>query len=555
MAEIWDYIAQYNPTGFYEDNRSKTLKNDYMNTQISAAQMKNAREKKIMDLQDAWANGNEEALRQLGIYAPEQRGKMIDNEEKMLEYARPLAQSFLQVAPENREKAWGQIYGHLKGVMDVSDMSPTYDESVLQAMQTIANSDKQKLRDERINEMAKERDTIQYNRDLAKLNYQNALANQKAEAERKRKLAFLDSIKDRMTPEEYQVQAAAINGLNYTPQDPMTRLANIALDPNAPEEDRIAANALIRDYSQSKSTAKNSADIMPKEVRDAQTDYTLTGNPESKAIVDRWMATQQKGGFGNTQAGLALMIKNNPENFPQESVDWANNYLASNDLTRMFKAEQNKAAGKKVGEREGEKMNKSDMGYYREGNQEYVIPNSEAADDYLAKNDKKITNNMEVERISKTVIEDIDRAMDLINSAEYDLAGWGGATLSYIPDTAAYNLKVLIDSIKGNSGVDSLLTIKRSGAGLGQIPQQQMDFLSNLKGNLSQSQSMPQLKRTMQRYKDIYTSVYNNAVSDNEKIFGKIKMPSQENTSGNVNYTEIPSDAEAWGTNEDDWGI
>jgi hypothetical protein len=157
-------------------------------------------------------------------------------------------------------------------------------------------------------------------------------------------------------------------------------------------------------------------------------------------------------------------------------------------------------------------------------------------------------------RVSNTVVEDIDRAMRLINSADYDLAGWAGATMSYVPDTAAYDLKVLIDSIKGNAGVDSLLNIKRSGAGLGQIPQSQMDFLSNLMGNISQAQSLAQLKETLGRYRKIYNDVYANAKSDNDKIFSKIRMPKNQ-SQARVQGIEIPSDADAWGENGDDWGI
>ena len=102
--------------------------------------------------------------------------------------------------------------------------------------------------------------------------------------------------------------------------------------------------------------------------------------------------------------------------------------------------------------------------------------------------------------------------------------------MGFIPGTPAADIKARIESIKGNSGVDSLLKIKASGAGLGQIPQSQMDMLSNLIGNLDQAQSFPELLDVINRYERIYKDVYNNAISDNQKIKSKIRQPIGNNT-------------------------
>lgn len=551
MAQIWDYIAQYNPTGFYEDNRSKTLKNDYMNVQISAANRANEREKKIMDLEDAIANGDKSKLAALGVYEPEKRGKMIDNEEKMVEYARPFAQAYMQASPENKAKVYGQIYGKLKDVMDVSDIPMQWNESVDGMMETLANADPVKIQQERQAQLAEEQAQRNQARDYAKMRYVRQLQEEDLQKQLARIQAGVSA--GDISAQEGQNR---INALKYgvAEKSALDNLTDIALDPNATEEARANARSLINEYTKSKTVSKNGEALMPAEVREAQNDYVLTGNPESKQVVDRWNATQQSGDHGKTQAGLAIDIVEHPEKYSPESYAWASDYLKKNNPETYYSIEQQKAAGKKVGEREGTKLVENDMGFYRENGQRYVMPGTEAEEKYLAENDKKITNNSEIMRVSNTVVEDIDRAMKLIRSADYDLAGWSGATMSYVPDTAAYDLKVLIDSIKGNAGVDSLLNIKRSGAGLGQIPQSQMDFLSNLMGNLSQAQSLPQLEETLGRYRNIYSDVYANAKSDNDKIFGKIRMPknqSQASTQG----IQIPSDADAWGENGDDWGI
>ena len=69
----------------------------------------------------------------------------------------------------------------------------------------------------------------------------------------------------------------------------------------------------------------------------------------------------------------------------------------------------------------------------------------------------------------------------------------------------------LIESVKGNVGIDSLLRIKASGAGLGQVPQTQLDMLSRLLGELDLKQGEEQFTRTWDRMEQIYTEIMNTA--------------------------------------------
>jgi len=72
----------------------------------------------------------------------------------------------------------------------------------------------------------------------------------------------------------------------------------------------------------------------------------------------------------------------------------------------------------------------------------------------------------------------------------------------------------LIESVKGNVGIDSLLRIKQTGAGLGQVPQSQLDLLSTLLGKLNLSQSKAQFIRTWNRMGDIYDEIWRTADED-----------------------------------------
>ena len=169
MANIWEYIATYNPSGFYEDNRAKSLRNDFMNVKISAANRENAREAKIMALQDALNNGDKSALRSLGIYSPETTKKYIENEQEMLDTVRPMAQAILKMAPENRAKGYEQMLNALPYYrVDGSDMPRQYDE---QMVEFLANSDKMKLQQERQYALQDELANKNQAREFARLRY------------------------------------------------------------------------------------------------------------------------------------------------------------------------------------------------------------------------------------------------------------------------------------------------------------------------------------------------------------------------------------------------
>lgn len=273
-----------------------------------------------------------------------------------------------------------------------------------------------------------------------------------------------------------------------------------------------------------------------QQARDAARNQLTPYQQEMLALKRQQLA---QGGESNPFSGKNEFIQlngiiSNPDIFNKLSEDTQSaliarrNYLA-NAPENIYEVSQQKALGKAMGEFSGEREKEQQIGYYREGGQKYIMPGTEAEEDYLTKNSKKITNNETVARTAKTVVDDIQAVKRLAGEHPELAASWG-SKLSFVPGTPAANIKARIESIKGNSGVDSLLKIKASGAGLGQIPQSQMDMLSNLIGNLDQAQSFPELLDVINRYERIYTDVYNNAISDNQKIKSKIRQPIGNNT-------------------------
>jgi hypothetical protein len=119
---------------------------------------------------------------------------------------------------------------------------------------------------------------------------------------------------------------------------------------------------------------------------------------------------------------------------------------------------------------------------------------------------QRITYNQSVKTASGTVLEDVTKAMDLLQKSGRFAAGYGAA-LSSLPESDARQLQAFISSIQGNVGVDQLIKIKQTGAGLGQVPQSQLDLLSRLLGNLDQAQKPAELMDVLKRIDRIYSGI------------------------------------------------
>jgi hypothetical protein len=109
-------------------------------------------------------------------------------------------------------------------------------------------------------------------------------------------------------------------------------------------------------------------------------------------------------------------------------------------------------------------------------------------------------------RAADTVTDDVQRALDLLNKHGRLAAGVGSAT-SVIPESPAKQLRLHIDSVRGNIAVDQLLRIKASGSGLGQVPQQQLEMLASLLGNLDPSMRPDDLRYNLERIHRIYSEI------------------------------------------------
>ncbi len=118
---------------------------------------------------------------------------------------------------------------------------------------------------------------------------------------------------------------------------------------------------------------------------------------------------------------------------------------------------------------------------------------------------------------AQTVFEDAGRAIEVLDSYG-NVAGGIGALSAVIPSTPARELRGHIESIKGNIGIDQLLKIKQSGAGLGAIPQAQLEMLAGLLGNLDAAQNPRVLRQNIQRVMDIYADIVRKEGGDPQQL-------------------------------------
>ena len=139
------------------------------------------------------------------------------------------------------------------------------------------------------------------------------------------------------------------------------------------------------------------------------------------------------------------------------------------------------------------------------------IPGTEVAFKREEAKTKKETGEAGKATIAGTVIVDAQRALDTIENNPNYTTGAPGAGLQYIPGTDAYALSQMVDSVKANVGIDKLLDIKASGAGLGQVPQSQLDMLASVLGGLNVGQPTDVLKYNLKRVKKIYSDIVKSA--------------------------------------------
>jgi hypothetical protein len=105
------------------------------------------------------------------------------------------------------------------------------------------------------------------------------------------------------------------------------------------------------------------------------------------------------------------------------------------------------------------------------------------------------------------VLTNIDEAQRVIADSKLPTSGFTGSMLKKIPGTAATDVGALVNTIKANIGFDKLQAMRDAsptGGALGQVSNQEIDFLQSTLNNLNQEQSQEQFNRQLQILENQY---------------------------------------------------
>lgn len=137
-------------------------------------------------------------------------------------------------------------------------------------------------------------------------------------------------------------------------------------------------------------------------------------------------------------------------------------------------------------------------------------PSPEQARDAQKDADQTASRDAVKKRAADVVLEDIDRAITKMDTATFPTAGMAGEALSRFGGSSAYDVRALIDTVKGNIGFDRLQQMRDSsptGGALGAINAIELQTLQAVLGNLQQAQSEEQLRYNLQRMKNLYLDI------------------------------------------------
>ena len=105
---------------------------------------------------------------------------------------------------------------------------------------------------------------------------------------------------------------------------------------------------------------------------------------------------------------------------------------------------------------------------------------------------------------AKTVITDVDNALDLVGGATTGLIG---SAASMVPGTPAFNLNNRVATIKANLGFDRLQQMRDNsptGGALGQVAVQELEALQRSVASLEIGQGQEELTKNLGRVRDHY---------------------------------------------------
>ena len=150
-------------------------------------------------------------------------------------------------------------------------------------------------------------------------------------------------------------------------------------------------------------------------------------------------------------------------------------------------------------------------------------------------------------RTAGVVLTNIDAAQEKIKNSKLPIAGFFGSQLKKIPGTSATDVSALVTTIKSNIGFDKLQAMRDAsptGGALGQVSNQEINFLQSTLNNLNQDQSQEQFEGQLQILENIYLQMIEkfNAYPDEAKAaagYTSIGTNSSADTGSTPDFTKM----------------
>jgi len=135
------------------------------------------------------------------------------------------------------------------------------------------------------------------------------------------------------------------------------------------------------------------------------------------------------------------------------------------------------------------------------------IPGSQAAADVEQAAAAKDAAREGGIKTAGVVLTNIDEAQRVIKESKLPTSGFVGSYLKKIPGTSATDVSALVNTIRANIGFDKLQAMRDAsptGGALGQVSNQEIDFLQSTLNNLNQNQSQDQFNKQLQILENQY---------------------------------------------------
>jgi hypothetical protein len=157
----------------------------------------------------------------------------------------------------------------------------------------------------------------------------------------------------------------------------------------------------------------------------------------------------------------------------------------------------------------------------------------------------------QVQRAGQTVIQDLQRALDLIPelgalaSGEGVVGGVTRTGQARLPGTVANRITQFTESALSNVGLDTLQTMRENsptGGALGQVPIQQQQRLEQVLGSLRIDQPPEVLASNIQRVMNIYTDIIYGTPAERDRAVREGRMTPEQSAEIDTFYFQLPFD-------------